>query len=86
MSYEMLNIIVRIGAIIFLLVPSKVLISFRHGLLLHGCQITKTVVEVYVEGRRRRGRPRKRYIDNMKQWTQMTTPQCVPAAEDSSRW
>ena len=25
----------------------------------HGCQITKTVVEGYVEGRRRRGRPRR---------------------------
>ena len=47
----------------------------------HGCQITKTVVEGYVEGRRRRGRPRKQYIDNIKQWTQLTTSQCVRAAE-----
>ena len=56
----------------------------------HGCQITKTVVEGYVEGRRRRGRPRKQYIDNIKQWTQLTTSQCVRAAEDRSssvkRW
>ena len=27
----------------------------------HGCQITKTAVEGYVERRRRRGRPRKQY-------------------------
>ena len=52
----------------------------------HGCQITKTVVEGYIEGRRRRGRPRKQYIDNIKQWTQLTTSQCVRAAEDRSRW
>ena len=52
----------------------------------HDCQITKTVVEGYVEGRRRRGRPRKQYIDNIKQWTQLTTSQCVRAAEDRSRW
>ena len=52
----------------------------------HGCQITKTVVEGYVEGRRRRGRPRKQYIDNIKQWTQLTTSECVRAAEDRSRW
>ena len=52
----------------------------------HGCQITKTVVEGYVEGRRRRGRPRKQYIDNIKQWTQLATSQCVRAAEDRSRW
>ena len=52
----------------------------------HGCQKTKTVVEGYVEGRRRRGRPRKQYIDNIKQWTKLTTSQCVRAAEDRSRW
>ena len=32
----------------------------------HGCHITKTVVEGYVEVRRRHGRPRKQYIDNIK--------------------
>ena len=52
----------------------------------HGCQLTKTIVEWYVEGRRRRGRPRKQYIDYIKQWTQLTTSQCVRAAEDRSRW
>ena len=52
----------------------------------HGCQITKTVVEGYVEGRRRRGRPRKQDIANIKQWTQLTTSQCIRAAEYRSRW
>ena len=39
---------------------------FGHLCRDHACQITKTVVEGYVEGRRRRGRPRKQYIDNIK--------------------
>ena len=46
----------------------------------------EVVVEGDVEGRRRRGRPRKQYIDNIKQWAQLTTSQCVRAAEDRSRW
>ena len=45
----------------------------------HGCQITKTVVEGYVEGRRRRGRSRRQYMDNIRQWTKMTTSQSVRA-------
>ena len=52
----------------------------------NGCQITKTVVEGNVRGRRRSGRPRKHYIDNIKQCTQLSTPHCVRAAEDRSRW
>ena len=59
---------------------------FEHLCRDHGCQITRTVVEWYVERRRRRGRPRKQYMDNIKQWTPLTTPQCVRAAEDRSRW
>ena len=30
-----------------------------------------------MEERRRRGKPRKQSIDNIKQWTQLTTSQCV---------
>ena len=50
-------------------VRKRKLSYFGHLCRDHGCQITKTVVEGYVEGRRRRGRPRKQYIDNIKQWT-----------------
>ena len=59
---------------------------FGHLCRDHGCQIPKTVVEWYVEGMRRRGRPRQQYTDNIKEWTQLTTSQCVRAAEDRSRW
>ena len=67
-------------------VRKRKLSYFGHLCRDHGCQITKTVVEGYVEARRRRRRPRKQYIDNIKQWTQLTTSQCVRAAEDRSRW
>ena len=29
---------------------------------------------------------RKQYIDNIKQWTNMTASQCIWAAEDGIRW
>ena len=56
---------------------------FGHLCRDHGCQITKTktVVEGYVEGRQRRGRPRKQYTVKIKKWPQLTTSQCVRAAE-----
>ena len=51
-------------------VRKRKLSYFAHLCRDHGYQITKTVVEGYVEGRRRRERPRKQYIYNIKQWTQ----------------
>ena len=48
-------------------VRKRKLSYFGHLCRDHSCQITKTVVEGYVEGRRRLGRPRKQYIDNIKQ-------------------
>ena len=60
---------------------------FRHICRGHGCQITTTVVEEYAEGRRRRGEgARKQYMDNIKQWTNITTSECIWAAEDGIRW
>ena len=45
---------------------------FGHLCRDHGCQITKTVVEGSVKGRRIRGRPRKQYKNNIKPLTQLT--------------
>ena len=72
-------------------VRKRKLSYFGHLCRDHGFQITKTAVEGYVEGTkaksRRRVRPRKQYIDNIKQWTQLTTSsQCVRATDDRSRW
>ena len=46
-------------------VRKRKLSYFGHLCRDHGYQIMKTVVEGCVEGRRRRGRPRKQYIDNI---------------------
>ena len=53
-------------------VRKRKLSYYEHPCRDRSCQITKTVVEGYVEGRRRRGRSRKQYMDNIKQWTKMT--------------
>ena len=42
-------------------VRKRKLSYFGHLCREHGCQITKTIVEGYMEGRRRRGRPQKQY-------------------------
>ena len=42
---------------------------FGHLCRYHGCQIAKTVVEEYVEERRRCIRPQKQCMDNIKMWT-----------------
>ena len=52
-------------------VRKRKLSYFGHLCRDHSCQITKTEVEVSGDGRRIRGRPRKQYIDNIKQWTQL---------------
>ena len=39
-----------------------------------------------MEIRRRRRKPRKQYIVDIKQWTQLTPSQCVRAADDRKRW
>ena len=54
-------------------VRKRKLSYFGHLCRDHGCQMTKTVVDGYVAGRRRRGRPRKQYIDSIKQWTHNIT-------------
>ena len=68
----------------------KIILLYKNKAILKMINVneydTKIVVEGYVEGWRRRGKPQKQYIDNIKQWTQLTTSQCVRAAEHRSRW
>ena len=48
--------------------------------------VVTIICDFFSTGTLQRGRPRKQYIDNFKQWTQLTTSQCVRAAEGRSRW
>jgi len=39
-----------------------------------------------VAGKRRRGRPRRRWTDDIKQWTGISVAECVQYAKDRSAW
>ena len=47
--------------------------------------LAKTILQGTVEGSRRRGRQRKRWEDNIKEWTGLTFAESQRAAEDRSR-
>ena len=48
--------------------------------------MTKTVLQGTVTGARRRGRQKKRWKDNIKEWTGMEFGDSPRAAEDRERW
>ena len=48
--------------------------------------LTKTILQGTVEGARRRGRPRKNWTDNIKEWTNMTMPDLVTKTTNRSQW
>ena len=65
---------------------------FGHLCRARGCQITKTSrrvrgwKDIADAGGHANGRPMTCYMDNIKQWPQITISQCVRAAEARSRW
>ena len=55
----------------------------------HVCRhdsLAKTILQGTVAGGRKRGRPRKTWMDNIKEWTGLTTPQLIRKAENRSTW
>ena len=48
--------------------------------------LCKTILQGTVEGGRRRGRQRKSWSDNIKEWTEMTTPQLLTVATNRPYW
>ena len=48
--------------------------------------LSKTIMQGTVAGGRRRGRQRKSWSDNIKEWTAMTTPELLRAANSRSEW
>ena len=48
--------------------------------------LCKTVLQGTVEGERGRGRPRKTWTDNVKDWTAMRLHELLTAAHDRPRW
>ena len=48
--------------------------------------LSKTILQGTVEGRRRRGRQKKNWQDNVKEWTDLTFPDLLETAHDRSLW
>ena len=48
--------------------------------------LAKTILQGTVKGKRKRGRQKKRWEDNIKEWTRMDFASSTRAAENRSRW
>ncbi|XP_076468832.1 uncharacterized protein LOC143299483 [Babylonia areolata] len=48
--------------------------------------LSKTILQGTVEGGRRRGRQRKSWSDNVKEWTKMTMPDLLTTAANRTAW
>ena len=48
--------------------------------------LAKTILQGTVKGKRKRGRQKKRWEDNIKEWTRMDFASSTRAAENMSRW
>ena len=48
--------------------------------------LAKTILQGTVKGKRKRGRQKKRWEDNIKEWTGMDFASSTRASENRSRW
>lgn len=48
--------------------------------------LSNTIIQGTIEGCRKRGRQRKRWSDNIKEWTQMSTDDLLRTARDRTAW
>ena len=48
--------------------------------------LAKTILQGTVKGKRKRGRRKKRWEDNIKEWTGMDFASSTRAAENRTRW
>ena len=48
--------------------------------------ITKDIIQGKIEGKRNRGRPRSSYMDNIRQWTNLSTHEAFQATSDRVAW
>ncbi|KAJ8388236.1 hypothetical protein AAFF_G00136070 [Aldrovandia affinis] len=57
-----------------------------YGHITRSSGLAKTILQGTVQGGRKRGRPKKRWEDNIQEWTQLRLSETVRAAEDRERW
>ena len=54
--------------------------------IVRSSSLAKTVLQGIVKGKRRRVRQKKRWEDNIKEWTGMNIASSTRAAENRTRW
>ena len=59
---------------------------FGHMSRKKNLNLTKTIVQGKPEGKRGKGRPRISYVDNIKQWTELSTQGAFQATQDREAW
>ena len=59
---------------------------FGHMSRKKNLNLTKTIVQGKPEGKRGKGRPRISYVDNIKQWTGLSTQGAFQATQDREAW
>lgn len=59
---------------------------FGHILRGSGSQIALQIIEGKVEGKRRRGRQKKNWFDNIREWTGFSYTEAKRLAQDRTRW
>ncbi|KAJ8398441.1 hypothetical protein AAFF_G00426960 [Aldrovandia affinis] len=57
-----------------------------YGHITRSSGLAKTILQGTVQGGRKRGRQKKRWEDNIQEWTQLRLSETVRAAEDRERW
>ena len=57
-----------------------------HGHVSHSSGLAKTILQGTVKGGRRQGRQRKRWEDNIREWTGLEFATSQRAAENSEKW
>ena len=74
-----------------MVLPKNELIKGKMALFGHACRnnkrnLVKICILGMMLGKRRRGRPRMQYIDNIKKWTRASLEENVRRTEDRSAW
>ena len=59
---------------------------FGHVLRGSGSPLAAQIIEGYVEGSRKRGRQKKQWFDNIKEWTGLTYREAKRLAQDRRAW
>ena len=59
---------------------------FGHMSRNKNCTITKDIVQGKIEGKRGKGRPRIAYMDNIREWTGLTSQAAFQATRDREAW